>query len=150
MVAKVLLHKFIRQRKLLLFLLVSVLILFYVCMTDNMVFMKWYTTRKAELNVSSTDPSFKQSRSSEHAFTKNESKESAGKMPLLKTIKSTRKFHLNKQLNGYDNTLEKTEGHYLDDLSPGVRKPTIWILTRSDTNQAVQPLKMARGWKFWI
>ena len=31
-----------------------------------------------------------------------------------------------------------------------MRKPTIWILTRSDTNQAVQPLKMARGWKFWI
>ena len=36
------------------------------------------------------------------------------------------------------------------DMSPGVRKPTIWILTRSDTNQAVQPLKMARGWKFGI
>ena len=35
-------------------------------------------------------------------------------------------------------------------LSPGVRKPTIWILTRSDTNQAVQPLKMARGLKFRI
>ena len=35
-------------------------------------------------------------------------------------------------------------------MSPGVRKPTIWILTRSDTNQAVQPLKMARGWKFCI
>ena len=31
-----------------------------------------------------------------------------------------------------------------------MRKQTIWILTRSDTNQAVQPLKMARGWKFWI
>ena len=31
-----------------------------------------------------------------------------------------------------------------------MRKPTIWILTRSDVNQAVQPLKMARGWKFWI
>ena len=26
-----------------------------------------------------------------------------------------------------------------------MRKPTIWILTRSDTNQAVQPLEMARG-----
>ena len=35
-------------------------------------------------------------------------------------------------------------------LSPGVRKPTIWILSRSDTNQAVQPLKMARGLKFGI
>ena len=35
-------------------------------------------------------------------------------------------------------------------MSPGVRKPTIWILTRSDTNQAVQLLEMARGLKFCI
>ena len=35
-------------------------------------------------------------------------------------------------------------------MSPGVRKPPIWILTRSDTNQAVQPLKMARGLKIRI
>ena len=35
-------------------------------------------------------------------------------------------------------------------LSPGVRKPTIWILTRSDTNRAVQLLEMARGLKFCI
>ena len=33
-------------------------------------------------------------------------------------------------------------------LSPGMRKPTMWILTRSDTNHVVQPLKMARGLKF--
>ena len=26
----------------------------------------------------------------------------------------------------------------------------MWILTRSDTNQAVQPQEMARGWKFLI
>ena len=26
----------------------------------------------------------------------------------------------------------------------------MWILTRSDTNQAIQPLEMARGLKFWI
>ena len=31
-----------------------------------------------------------------------------------------------------------------------MRKPTMWILTRSDTNQAVQPLEMARGLKFCI
>ena len=36
------------------------------------------------------------------------------------------------------------------DLSLCVRKPTIWVLTRSDTNQAVESQKMARGWKFWI
>ena len=29
-------------------------------------------------------------------------------------------------------------------------KPTMWCLNRSDTNQAVQARKMARGWKFWI
>ena len=29
-----------------------------------------------------------------------------------------------------------------------MRKTTIWFLTRSDTNQAVQSLKMARGLKF--
>ena len=33
-------------------------------------------------------------------------------------------------------------------LSRNVRKPTMWILTRSDTNQTVQPLEMARGLKF--
>ena len=31
-----------------------------------------------------------------------------------------------------------------------MRKPTMWILTRSDTNQAVQLLKMSRGLKFCI
>ena len=31
-----------------------------------------------------------------------------------------------------------------------MRKPTMWFLTRSDTNQALQPLQMARGLKFWI
>ena len=34
-------------------------------------------------------------------------------------------------------------------MSRYVRKPTMWILTRSDTNQTVQLLEMARGWKFW-
>ena len=33
-------------------------------------------------------------------------------------------------------------------MSPGVRKPTMWILNRSDTNQAVQLLEMARGLTF--
>ena len=31
-----------------------------------------------------------------------------------------------------------------------MRKPTIWASTKSDTNQAVQSQKMARGGKFWI
>ena len=35
-------------------------------------------------------------------------------------------------------------------MSRNVRKATMWILTRSYTNQAVQLLEMARGWKFCI
>ena len=35
-------------------------------------------------------------------------------------------------------------------ISPGVRKPTMWILTRSDTNRAGQSLKIARDLKFQI
>ena len=35
-------------------------------------------------------------------------------------------------------------------LSLCVRKPTICVPTRSNTNRAVQSQKMARGWKFWI
>ena len=29
-------------------------------------------------------------------------------------------------------------------------KPTMWFLTRSDTNRPVQSQKMVRGWKFRI
>ena len=35
-------------------------------------------------------------------------------------------------------------------MSRNMRKPTMWFLTRSDTNQAVQPMKIARGLKFRI
>ena len=35
-------------------------------------------------------------------------------------------------------------------MSRNVGKPMFWILTRSDTNQAVQPPEMARGLKFCI
>ena len=34
-------------------------------------------------------------------------------------------------------------------MSRRVRKPAIWVPTRSDTNQAVQSQKMARSLKFW-
>ena len=37
-----------------------------------------------------------------------------------------------------------------NDMSRDMRKPTMWFLTRSDTNQAVQLLEMARGLKFCI
>ena len=30
-----------------------------------------------------------------------------------------------------------------------MRKPTIWVPTRSDTNRPVQSQKLVRGWKFW-
>ena len=35
-------------------------------------------------------------------------------------------------------------------LSLCMRKPTIWVPTKSDTNWTVQSQKMVRGWKFWI
>ena len=38
----------------------------------------------------------------------------------------------------------------IDDKSRVMRKPTFWFPTCSDTNQAVQLQKMARGLKFWI
>ena len=33
-------------------------------------------------------------------------------------------------------------------MSRDTRKPTMWFPNRSDTNRAVQELKMVRGWKF--
>ena len=36
------------------------------------------------------------------------------------------------------------------EMSRHVRKPTMWLPNRSDTNQDVQAKKLARGWKFWI
>ena len=36
------------------------------------------------------------------------------------------------------------------EMSLCVRKPTIWVPTRFDTNRAVQSQKMIKGWKFWI
>ena len=36
------------------------------------------------------------------------------------------------------------------EMSRVMRKPTFWFLTMSDTNQAVQPQKIARGLKFRI
>ena len=35
-------------------------------------------------------------------------------------------------------------------ISMCVRKSTIWVPTRSDTNRAVQSQNMVKGWKFWI
>ena len=39
---------------------------------------------------------------------------------------------------------------YIHQMSPDVRKSTFWFPTRSNTNQAVQLWKMARGLKFRI
>ena len=35
-------------------------------------------------------------------------------------------------------------------MSLCVRKPTIWVPKRSDTNRTVQSQKMEKDWKFWI
>ena len=43
-----------------------------------------------------------------------------------------------------------TSGNSFNELSLCMRKPTIWVLTRSGTNRAVQSQKMIIGWKFWI
>ena len=42
------------------------------------------------------------------------------------------------------------KGDHKLNMSRNTRKPTMWFLTRSDTNQAVQLLKTARGLKFCI
>ena len=42
------------------------------------------------------------------------------------------------------------ELHFPGNMSLCVRKPTIWVPTRSDTNQPVQSQKQARSLKFWI
>ena len=41
-------------------------------------------------------------------------------------------------------------GIYEYNMSLCMRKPTIWVPTRSDTNRAVQAQKMVRDLKFWI
>ena len=58
-------------------------------------------------------------------------------------------------LNSRNGTINKTEiivKVYLfqEDMSLVVRKPVFGVPTRSDTNQAVQLQKMARGLKFRI
>ena len=35
-------------------------------------------------------------------------------------------------------------------MSHVIRKQTMWFRNRSDTNRALQVLKMAKGWKFCI
>ena len=50
-----------------------------------------------------------------------------------------RKKDVVKQQEEMEEDKEETE------VSHVVRKPTFWFLTWSDTNQAVQPQKMARG-----
>ena len=42
------------------------------------------------------------------------------------------------------------QGENAANLSCVMRKPTFWFPTRSDTNQAVQLQKMAKGLKFQI
>ena len=48
------------------------------------------------------------------------------------------------------NTVIEIPNTRVQNMSLCMRKPTIWVPTRSDTNCAVQAQKQARGWKFWI
>ena len=51
----------------------------------------------------------------------------------------------------WNHTFPMSESYrYPSDLSLCVRKPTICVPTRSDTNWAGRPQKMTRGWKFWV
>ena len=50
----------------------------------------------------------------------------------------------------YSLTKESLSKKLLLYLSLCMRKSTIWVTTRSDTNRAVQAQKMARSLKFWI
>ena len=54
--------------------------------------------------------------------------------------------HCRAHLANHDELISKVRFN----LSLCVRKPTIWIPTRSDTNQSVQLQKMVRSLKFWI
>ena len=44
---------------------------------------------------------------------------------------------------------EENMQEMIGDMSRVLRKQTFWFPTWSDTNQAVQLQKMARGLKFW-
>ena len=44
--------------------------------------------------------------------------------------------------------MKKWGSQFIHKWAANMRKPAMWILTRSDTNQAVQPLEMARDLKF--
>ena len=46
----------------------------------------------------------------------------------------------------YQNMITCTKNN----MSMCVRKPTIWVPTRPDTNRDIQSQMMVRGWKFWI
>ena len=48
------------------------------------------------------------------------------------------------------NQLAQPKIHFGDNLRHVMRKPTFWFPTWSDTNQAIQLQKMARGLKFGI
>ena len=57
----------------------------------------------------------------------------------------TQKKERNVPIDALPSVMEKEQ-----QLSRLVGKPTMWFLTKSDTNQAVQAQKMARDWKFWL
>ena len=60
-------------------------------------------------------------------------------------IKKKKKKKKKKKNNTHGEKLGKTSSH--NNMSRVMRKPTFWCPTRSDTNQALQLQKMARGLK---
>ena len=46
--------------------------------------------------------------------------------------------------------IQLEELYFIFEMSLCVRKPTVLVPNKSDTNRAVQSQKMVRGWEFWI
>ena len=63
---------------------------------------------------------------------------------------STHIYVLNRNNKTYHNFLIENCHFYSCKYEPRCENQSSGFPTRSDTNWAVQPQKMARGWKFWI
>ena len=106
MFSKLLLYRFMKLRKLLFFLIVSVLILFYVYMTKYTVTIKSNRIGTPELKGSFNLGHF------DNTFLNGGSQESTNKINSYKMINSTRKIYFDQQFDRHESTHEKNEEKY--------------------------------------
>ena len=104
--AKTLLNKFIRLRNLSFSIIVCVMILFYVCLTDKLVFQNKYRTRNTALETLpnlSIKATLKPSFALEKVFTKDidEAEKMSDKRLLHKRANSAITLHFNKPMNAH-------------------------------------------------